>query len=101
MKTLALLTVFLTLPWLAMCQSPLIRDVENVGQLALNQVKPDDDKFKDKGRGHVTPPNIAALYKASWDKWGKKLKASPDVTALEWDCRKLGFVTPVDDQGNC
>lgn len=83
MKSLALLAVFLALPWLgAVAQQP----------------KKD---FSTYGRGHKDPANLKELHAKSWAQHGKRLKAAPDVTALEWDCRTLGIVGPVRDQGQC
>lgn len=53
------------------------------------------------GRGHITPKNIAELHAKSWAAHGRRLKNLPKVTTPTWDCRTLGFVTPVDDQGQC
>lgn len=53
------------------------------------------------GRGHITPKNIAELHAKSWARHGKRLQALPKVTAPKWDCRSLGIVGPIQDQGQC
>jgi hypothetical protein len=53
------------------------------------------------GRGRVKLANEKELIAASWARHAKRLMALPKVTAPTWDCRTLGFVTPVDDQGSC
>lgn len=51
--------------------------------------------------GHKTPKDIDAKMKASWDRHSHRLKALPAVTAASWDCRTLGIVPPIVDQGQC
>lgn len=69
--------------------------------LAIGQVVPPAVPLKGGGRGHVTPANIKELHAASWAKHGRRLSALPKVTAPSWDCRTLGIVGPVKDQGQC
>ncbi len=74
--------------------------IVNVTAEALQAQKPKKD-FTKYGRGHKTPKNIKELHAKSWARHGKHLMAMPKVTAPTWDCRTLGYVTPVDDQGQC
>ncbi len=47
------------------------------------------------------PKKVAKLRAESVSRWGAMLKALPKVTAASWDCRTLGIVPPVVDQGQC
>lgn len=51
--------------------------------------------------GLKIPGNIQALHAQSWLKHGGRLKSMPSVTASSYDCRALGWVVPIKDQGNC
>lgn len=51
--------------------------------------------------GLIVPKNLDASIKASWRLHGARLKALPTVTPATWDCRALGLVGTVKDQGNC
>jgi hypothetical protein len=63
--------------------------------------KPPVNPAKVHGRGHVTPKNIKELHAKSWAKHAARLKSLPHITAPAWDCRNLGIVGPVQDQGSC
>lgn len=52
--------------------------------------------------GLVLPKDAAAQRKLHWHKHGKYIMAGQNkVTADKFDCRDLGWVPPVIDQGNC
>ncbi len=51
--------------------------------------------------GHKTPKDIEARIAASWMRHKKRLATLPTVTAAAYDCRTLGIVPPIVDQGNC
>jgi C1A family cysteine protease len=55
------------------------------------------------GRGHIMPPKEVskARHQTSNLIHGAKLKALQNVTAASWDCRTLGQVGPILDQGGC
>jgi Papain family cysteine protease len=53
------------------------------------------------GRGHVKAKNLAELRARSNALHGHRLRAIPKVTAASWDCRTLGYVPPIVDQGQC
>lgn len=62
-------------------------------------IKPGD--YAKYGRGYKAPADLDAKIKASWAKHGHRMMALPTVTAPKWDCRDLGLVGPVRDQGPC
>jgi hypothetical protein len=97
---LFLLSAFLAGPLLGL-EPPPVRDVSDVVHAEMLGQAPKDKKAIDRGRGHKTAKNIKELYAASWQAHGKRLKSLPDVTAIAWDCRSLGLVGPVRDQGQC
>jgi hypothetical protein len=51
--------------------------------------------------GLVIPKNLEARQAASWFRHGPRMRALPSVTATKWDCRDLGLVPPIKDQGSC
>lgn len=59
--------------------------------------KKDDKKTYHTGR--VEPKNLAAIKAAARKRNG--WLHFPKTTAPTWDCRQLGIVPPVVDQGNC
>ncbi len=67
--------------------------------LSLAQPVPAGQKVFATGR--VEPKNLKQLHEQSHLLYGHKLKNLPKVTAASWDCRTLGLVGPVQDQGNC
>lgn len=52
-------------------------------------------------RGHKTHPNIKQLIRRSALLHGPKLRRLRNITAQTWDCRTLGLVPPIVDQGQC
>jgi hypothetical protein len=52
-------------------------------------------------RGRIPPKNLAQMKQRSVLLHGHKLKALPRATAADYDCRTLGIVGPVQDQGQC
>src|SRR5271157_5126219 len=52
-------------------------------------------------RGHVTPKDLKERIAKSWQRHGKQLQRLPKVSAPTWDCRTLGILGPIEDQGNC
>lgn len=65
-----------------------------------------DDKVDKGGKTYSTGrktdlKKLALLRAASLSKYGAMLKALPKVTAASWDCRTLGLVGPIQNQGNC
>lgn len=53
------------------------------------------------GRGYVKPADLSQRHAISWLKHGQRMSSLPKVTAPKWDCRDLGLVGPVQDQGSC
>lgn len=51
--------------------------------------------------GRIAPKNLHVMRAQSVDRHAEMLKALPKVTAASWDCRALGVVPPIKDQGNC
>lgn len=49
--------------------------------------------------GHKTAPDILDKIKRAHER--HKYRAMPHVTAASWDCRTLGIVPPIVDQGQC
>lgn len=96
-RCIALLAVFLALPWLGAVADEPQEQCCGKENLVVFQ----GGKIEQRARGHKTAPNIKELHAQSWAQHGKRLKAAPDVTALEWDCSTLGIVGPVRDQGSC
>ena len=68
---------------------------------AQNAPQPQPPAVKKHARGHKTSPNLARLRAESVSKYGAMLKRLPRITAAQWDCRTLGLVGPVQDQGQC
>ncbi len=54
-----------------------------------------------KGRVAPSPEKLAALHAAALRRHGEINKRLPKVTAASWDCRTLGQVPPIVDQGSC
>jgi intein/homing endonuclease len=52
-------------------------------------------------KGLVLPKDLDEQHYVSWQKYGRFIKALPKVTAPTWDCRTLGIVGPIKDQGQC
>jgi C1A family cysteine protease len=52
-----------------------------------------------KGLKH--PKNIKEMIAHSWARHKHHLSKLPKVTAPSWDCRTLGIVPPIVDQGQC
>ncbi len=54
-------------------------------------------------RGHKpAPAHVAAKRHAdAFARHGDKMKALPRVSAASFDCRQMGWVLPVNDQGQC
>jgi hypothetical protein len=69
------------------------------GRPAIEQGKPQTNKYA-KGR-KVDPAKIKKLREESFAAHGRRLKALPKITAATWDCRTLGLVPPIVDQGQC
>jgi cathepsin L len=63
-----------------------------------DQPPPAKKTFK---RGRVAPKDLAALRKASVHRYGAVLKKLPKITAPSFDCRTLGLVPPIVNQGQC
>lgn len=55
------------------------------------------------GRGFKLPPKevLDARHAEAAQKQGKRMAGLPKVTAPSWDCRTLGIVPPIGNQGNC
>ncbi len=51
--------------------------------------------------GYVRPKNIDHFHRQSWARYGHFFANLPVATEAQWDCRKLGWVGPIKDQGNC
>lgn len=51
--------------------------------------------------GAVIPPDMKERHAKSWAKHGARLRALPTITASTFDCRTLGLVGPIQDQGSC
>lgn len=56
---------------------------------------------REYARGRVAPANLAALKHAAFKRHGYMARRLPKVTATKWDCRDLGQVPPIVDQGDC
>ena len=74
--------------------------------VALPEAKaqaPPKIKDEDRPRGYKpAPPEVRAkLHANSLKRNGDRVAKFPVVTAPSWDCRDLGIVLPVNDQGNC
>lgn len=54
-----------------------------------------------KETGLIVPPDIEKRIARSWARQGPRMMSLPTVTASTWDCRALGQVAPIKDQGNC
>jgi hypothetical protein len=56
-----------------------------------------------RGRGHKpAPPEVLAKRHAdAFARHGHRVKRLPEVTAAAFDCRTMGWVLPVNDQGQC
>jgi C1A family cysteine protease len=52
-------------------------------------------------KGCLVPRDLANRIGVSHSRFGSRLLALPDVTLAQYDCRTLGFVTPIKNQGNC
>lgn len=52
-------------------------------------------------RGHKDAPDLPKRIADSWRKHSIRLQLLPQTTAPNYDCRTLGLVTPVEDQGQC
>lgn len=52
-------------------------------------------------RGHKSPKNLGFLKKLSELRHGATIRRLPRATAATYDCRTLGIVGPVKDQGQC
>jgi C1A family cysteine protease len=52
-------------------------------------------------RGRKAPRNLRALHDASKDRNRDLVSRLPKATAATFDCRTLGWVPPIVDQGNC
>lgn len=54
-------------------------------------------------RGLKLPPKevLDARHAEAAQKQGKRMAGLPKVTAPSWDCRTLGIVPPIGNQGNC
>lgn len=52
-------------------------------------------------RGRVRPANLQDLLNLSDSAHGRRLRRLPQALATTWDCRTLGLVGPVQDQGQC
>jgi C1A family cysteine protease len=65
--------------------------------------KQDPPKVVVHGRGRVapSPEKLKAMYAESNRLHGHKLRALPMATAATYDCRTLGIVPPIVDQGQC
>lgn len=70
-------------------------------QNAVKVAQREQVKGEVKGKGLVLPKDLPQRIARSWEIHGKHLSALPHVTAPTWDCRTLGYVTPIDDQGSC
>ncbi len=57
----------------------------------------------DHPRGHRTPTaeKLAASHAAAAARHGDLVRRLPRATAAQYDCRALGLVPPVTDQGDC
>jgi hypothetical protein len=55
------------------------------------------------GRGYVPlpPAVLAKVHAEAKARVGDRMKNLPKATAPTWDCRTLGYVPPIKDQGNC
>lgn len=55
------------------------------------------------GRGYVAPPKavLDARHAAAKARHGLRMKALPKAAAPAFDCRTLGYVPPIKDQGPC
>lgn len=51
--------------------------------------------------GRKEPKNLAALHVAAFKRLGDKIGKLPKATAATFDCRPLGIVGPIQDQGQC
>jgi hypothetical protein len=93
MKKLCALVVLLCLVWSFV---PLPASAED---------KPAPKVVKKAGkrhhRGRKAPKNLAALMKLKRLKHEDMIKRLPKATAPTYDCRTLGIVPPVVDQGQC
>lgn len=63
----------------------------------VSQVKQE----KKYATGRVEPADLKERIAKSYALHHKKLKALPKVTAASYDCRTLGIVPPIVDQGSC
>lgn len=59
------------------------------------------DKKHQRGRKAAPPEVRAAWHASAVRRNGNAVGKFPKVTAPKWDCRDLGMVLPVDDQGPC
>ena len=78
----------------------LFGSAANLMPLANTQQDPGKPRFA-HGRGHKPAKNLAELKAASAAAHRHRLKALPKITAPTWDCRTLGLVPPIVDQGQC
>lgn len=51
--------------------------------------------------GYKPPLGAPDSFAKSWQKHGRHISRLPKVTAAQWDCRTMGLVGPIEDQGNC
>jgi C1A family cysteine protease len=52
-------------------------------------------------KGLVRPTNIDSITRQKWATYGGRMLRLPRITAPTWDCRTLGLVPPIVDQGQC
>lgn len=69
--------------------------------LASVKQEPCQDTTDPYMRGYKAPPHAAKCVADSWERHGNRLKAIPPVSATSYDCRTLGLVPPIKNQGNC
>jgi len=81
-------------------ESPKVVDLPKQQLVALNEEQPAKARH---GRGHKgpTPEQSAKLHAMSNALHGAKLASLPKATAATYDCRTLGIVPPIVDQGQC
>jgi hypothetical protein len=88
------LTANLVRPQEPSCQDPR----QAVAQDVADQQPPPP---RIHGRGRLESKDLKLRHDGAFSRHDGRIKRLPKVTAASWDCRALGLVPPVVDQGSC
>lgn len=81
-------TIAIFFAWLVLFLLPLIASAQ-------------EGKPPVRATGLKVPVDVKARHELSWQRHGLRLQSLQRVTAASYDCRALGYVAPIKQQGDC